>query len=241
MTELAELIRQGSFQAWLYVPLAVLLGALHGLEPGHSKTMMAAFIIAIHGTVKQAVLLGLAATASHTAIVWVVALAGLYFGSQWQDSATQPYFEIISGIVIVIVSFWIMMRIYLANRHYHDHCDHDHSHERRIPDPRHVTTGQIVMFGLTGGLLPCPAAITVLILCLQVKQLTLGTVLVLGFSVGLAITLVGVGVAASYAAHHAAHRWPGFDRLAQRAPYLSSTVILLLGLYLLWHGFVQIL
>jgi len=83
MTPLAEFLQQGSANAWLFIPSAILLGALHGLEPGHSKTMMAAFIIAIRGTVAQAVLLGLSATLSHTAIVWLVAMTGLYFGSAW--------------------------------------------------------------------------------------------------------------------------------------------------------------
>ena len=78
MTEFSSLLQQGN--AWLFVPSAILLGALHGLEPGHSKTMMAAFIVAIRGTMKQAVLLGLSATISHTAVVWAVAMAGLYFG-----------------------------------------------------------------------------------------------------------------------------------------------------------------
>jgi hypothetical protein len=71
MTSLSDLLAQGTAHAWLFVPTAILLGALHGLEPGHSKTMMAAFIIAVRGTVKQAVLLGLCATLSHTVIVWV--------------------------------------------------------------------------------------------------------------------------------------------------------------------------
>ena len=62
MSSFAEILQQGASQAWLYVPTAILLGALHGLEPGHSKTMMAAFIVAIRGTVRQAILLGLAAT-----------------------------------------------------------------------------------------------------------------------------------------------------------------------------------
>ena len=65
MTEFTTLLQQGN--AWFFIPSAILLGALHGLEPGHSKTMMAAFIIAIKGTIKQAVMLGLAATISHTA------------------------------------------------------------------------------------------------------------------------------------------------------------------------------
>jgi nickel/cobalt exporter len=78
---LTDIFQQGAAAAWLYLPTAVLLGALHGLEPGHSKTMMAAFIIAVRGTVGQAVLLGLCATLSHTLIVWVVALGGMYL---WQ-------------------------------------------------------------------------------------------------------------------------------------------------------------
>ncbi|MFX8581865.1 nickel/cobalt efflux protein RcnA, partial [Acinetobacter baumannii] len=72
MTDLTNLLAQGGAHAWLFIPSAVLLGALHGLEPGHSKTMMAAFIIAVKGTVRQAVLLGLAATLSHTLVVWIV-------------------------------------------------------------------------------------------------------------------------------------------------------------------------
>lgn len=64
MQSLPDLLQQGTTHAWLFVPTAILLGALHGLEPGHSKTMMAAFIIAIRGTVGQAVLLGLSGVIS---------------------------------------------------------------------------------------------------------------------------------------------------------------------------------
>lgn len=76
MGEFSTLLQQGN--AWFFIPSAILLGVLHGLEPWHSKTMMAAFIIAIKGTIKQAVMLGLAATLSHTAIVWLIALGGMY-------------------------------------------------------------------------------------------------------------------------------------------------------------------
>ena len=68
MTSFADLLAQGAENAWFFIPTAILLGALHGLEPGHSKTLMAAFIIAIRGTVMQAVMLGVAATLSHTAL-----------------------------------------------------------------------------------------------------------------------------------------------------------------------------
>src|ERR1700712_2882081 len=100
MTDFTTLLQQGN--AWLFVPSAILLGALHGLEPGHSKTMMAAFIVAIRGTLKQAVLLGLSATLSHTAVVWAVAMAGLYFGGSWNIETSEPYFQAASGLLIII-------------------------------------------------------------------------------------------------------------------------------------------
>src|SRR5262245_45765654 len=106
MTEFATLLQQGN--AWLFVPSAILLGTLHGLEPGHSKTMMAAFIVAIRGTMTQAVLLGLSATLSHTAVVWLVALAGLYFGRNWNAEATEPYFQVASAVLIVGVALWMV-------------------------------------------------------------------------------------------------------------------------------------
>ena len=93
MTDFHTLLAGGN--AWLFLPSAILLGALHGLEPGHSKTMMAAFIVAVRGTVAQAVLLGLAATLSHTAIVWLIALGGLYFGQHWSAEESEPWMQVI--------------------------------------------------------------------------------------------------------------------------------------------------
>ena len=107
---------------------------------------------------------------------------------------------------------------------------------RRRFASQHVTTGQIVMFGLTGGLIPCPAAITVLLLCLQLRQVTLGVALVLCFSIGLALTMVISGVVAALSVQHVARRWSGFGAIAARAPYLSSALIICVGLYVGWQG-----
>src|SRR3954463_9186420 len=106
MTSFTDLLQQGTANAWLFVPTALLLGALHGLEPGHSKTMMAAFIIAVRGTVTQAVLLGLAATFSHTAVVWVIALGG----QEWGGETSEPYFQLASAILIVGIALWMAWR-----------------------------------------------------------------------------------------------------------------------------------
>ena len=364
MPDFSTLLQQGAGNAWLFVPSAILLGALHGLEPGHSKTMMAAFIVAIRGTVAQAALLGIAATASHTAVVWAVAMAGLYYGQNWNAGSGETYLQLASGALIVAVAAWMFWRTWRQQRtcfhahgdghghHHHDdvrnidtghgtlrlqlfengtpprfrihrdsarghgwpvdqvhmetersdgsrqaftfaerddfleseqvvaephefvarlslgHDDHRHDfdlefvehHHHAILDyegldvtapgyqdphelahandirhrfaSREVTTGQIIVFGLTGGLIPCPASITVLLICLQLKQFALGTTLVLGFSVGLALTMVASGTLAALSVKHVSRKWSGFGELARKAPYFSSALILLVGLYI---------
>jgi nickel/cobalt transporter (NicO) family protein len=266
MTDFNALLAGGN--AWLFIPSAILLGALHGLEPGHSKTMMAAFIVAVRGTVTQAVLLALAATLSHTAIVWLIALGGMYFGQRWTAEASEPWMQLISAVLIVGVALWMLWRTsrnkaacfhdHGGDGHDHDH-DHDHGHAvAALADGsgqdaharahaeqiqgrfagREITTGQIVLFGLTGGLIPCPASITVLLLCLQLKRIALGATLVLGFSIGLALTMVASGVIAALGVKHLARR-VGSGRLgeiAAKAPYLSGALILLVGLYMGWQG-----
>ena len=274
MPDLAQLIQQGSSHVWLFVPTAILLGALHGLEPGHSKTMMAAFIVAIRGTVAQAVLLGLSATVSHTAIVWIVALGGQYLGKGYVGEASEPYFQLTSAFLIVGIAFWMIWRTWRVqneeshehhshshgHHQHHDHPhDHSHSHDhepahmnlgdeddahakahaaaiRRRFEGRNVTTAQIVLFGLTGGLIPCPAAITVLLLCIQLKQISLGFLLVICFSIGLALTMVAAGVLAALSIRHVSRRWSGFSTFARRAPYVSAALIIAVGFYTGWLG-----
>ncbi len=284
MNDFTSLLQQGN--AWLFIPSAILLGALHGLEPGHSKTMMAAFIVAVRGTLKQAVLLGLAATVSHTAVVWLVAMAGLWFGRGWDAQTSEPWFQLISGILIVLIACWMLRRTWLESRthqrdrdhnhnHNHDHDhdhDHDHHHAHHHPHQHHphahplvataewqdahqrahaeeinrrfngqrVTTGQIVLFGLTGGLIPCPASITVLLICLQLKKVSLGATLVLSFSVGLALTLVASGAIAALSLKHVANRWPGLNDLSRKAPWISGALIIVVGCYMLLHGWLNL-
>ena len=260
MGSLTDLLQPGAAPAWLLLPSALALGILHGLEPGHSKTMMTAFIIAVRGTVAQAMLLGLAATVSHTSVVWVVALIGMHFGSQYDGAVAEPYFQMASAVLIIAIALWMLWRTWREQRrlraaaqqhaHHHDHGQH-HAHRdahelahadeiRRRFASGNVTTGQIVMFGLSGGLIPCSAAIAVLVLCLQVNQIWLGVALVLCFSIGLAITLIAAGTIAAIGMRHFSRRWPGFGELAQRLPYLSSIVMIGLGLYVGWQGWMSV-
>lgn len=242
MSVLSQILQPQAAYSWLFVPSAVLLGALHGLEPGHAKTMMAAFIIAIRGTVRQAVMLGVAATISHTMVVWIVAIIGLKLGQSWNRDVVEPYLQLVSAAVILLVALWMAWR---ALRHLRAHdVEHEDEHERehaaemrRHLDVGHVGNGRILLFGLTGGLIPCPASITVLMLCLQLKQVALGAALVLCFSVGLAVTLVASGVLAALGARHAAAKLSRLRHFADLAPVLSAGLMLLVAGYMAVHGF----
>ena len=101
---------------------------------------------------------------------------------------------------------------------------------------RPVTTPQIVLFGITGGLMPCPAAFTVLLVCLQLKRVSLGLVMVAAFSFGLALTMVCVGALAALSVQHAQKKFRGFGNLMRRAPYVSCALLLVLASYMAWHG-----
>ena len=266
MPPIAELIQQGATNLWVFIPTAILLGALHGLEPGHSKTMMASFIIAVKGSVGQAALLGLCAALSHSLIVWILAAIALKFGNELIAEQSEPYLMLVSAAVVLGVSIWMFVRTrhdeLSAKAHHHPHQvghDHDHGqhhhthvenhhtshndtyqddHERaHAEDINHrfegqkVTTGQIAMFGLTGGLVPCPASVTILMICLHLKRFSLGAVMVASFSLGLAISLVSVGVIAAWGAQQVGKRLDKgrLSDLARKMPYFSSGLMALVA------------
>ena len=261
MPDFLRALQSGSTSLWLFIPAAILLGALHGLEPGHSKTMMAAFIVAIHGTVSQAVMLGLSAAISHSLIIWALAAGALQFGNKWDAERVEPYLQLGSAVAILALATWMYFRTRRELHeavHHHNHSDdhdHDHEHIEEFQDAherehaqgiakrfggRTVTTPQIVLFGVTGGLMPCPAAFTVLLVCLQLKRATLGFAMVGAFSFGLALTMVATGALAAWSVQHAQKRFRGFGELMRRAPYLSCVLLVALASYMAWHGWLQL-
>jgi nickel/cobalt exporter len=279
MPDIPAALAQNAATAWLYLPAAVLLGALHGLEPGHSKSLMAAFIIAIRGTARQALLLGASAAVGHTIIVWTLAALGLWLGDRLIADRAEPWLVLLSGLLVIALALRLIVRMrprrvrmppscdraeaarnveghghdpgfahHHAHRHdhahHHGHVDaqrHDHDH---LPPAemaqryggRAVTTGEIVWFGFTGGLLPCPAAIGVLLVSLQMREFALGMTLVVAFSLGLAATLMGVGLIAAWGARRAGSRFRWLDRHAAALPVLSAVVILFVGAVVVAQG-----
>jgi High-affinity nickel-transport protein len=102
----------------------------HGLEPGHSKTMMAALIVAIRGTVAQAILLGLAATISHTLVIWVSRLAECMSGKDIEAESFEPYLQLVSAVITILIAVWMIWRTSRQRGldvagHSHHGYDHD--------------------------------------------------------------------------------------------------------------------
>lgn len=252
----------GANPLFLFI-FALALGALHGLEPGHSKTMMAAYIIAIRGTAGQAALLGLSAALSHSVVVWALAMMALYWGDALIGEKLEPWLMIVSGLLILAVAGWMLIQYRRAKRQTHDHHNNNHHHHH---DHRHhpaadagdahldaharahaaeirerLSSGrtgpwQTILFGLTGGLIPCPGAITVCLLCLNLGKAALGVTLVAAFSIGLALTLVSVGVVAALGLKAMRGRGGRLDALMEAAPWISAALIAAIGLVMIWSG-----
>ena len=90
---------------------------------------MAAYIVAIRGTARQAVVLAVSAATGHTIIVWILAIAALALGERYIVDQAEPWLTVLFGVLIVLLAirmFWILRR---RNRHSHHHHDHDHGHE----------------------------------------------------------------------------------------------------------------
>jgi len=122
-----DLAEKAGSNPLLFLVAALFLGAFHGLEPGHSKGMMAAFIIGTRGSYAQAILLALSATLSHTAIVWILAWPASYGGAIWSSDEIMPYLNLISGIFILALAYWMLRRLNRAHGHHH-HAKHSREH-----------------------------------------------------------------------------------------------------------------
>src|SRR2546423_396987 len=128
MPDLSHIIQSSAAHAWLYLPLAAALGALHALEPGHAKSLMAAYIVAIRGTTAQAITLAISAAIGHTIVVWILAVVALAFGERYIVEQAEPWLTFLSGMLIVLLAirmFWMLGHRGTAA---HDHHAHDHHH-----------------------------------------------------------------------------------------------------------------
>lgn len=225
LTPLTVLIALGVALAW---------GAAHALTPGHGKTIVGAYLVGARGTARHALYLGLTTTLTHTAGVFALGAITLFASEYILPETLFPWLSLLSGLLVVALGLSLFLsRLRNARRghahdHHHDHAhahDHDHHHDHAHPhtpgghthshappgaDGAPVTWRSLLTLGISGGLIPCPSALVVLLGAIALNRVAFGLVLVLAFSLGLAGTLTAIGLALVYA-----RRW--FDRMPAHA------------------------
>jgi nickel/cobalt transporter (NicO) family protein len=204
--------------------LAVFWGAAHALSPGHGKSIIAAYLVGSRGTPGHAVLLGLITTATHTAGVF--ALGGItLLLSQWIVPDTlYPWINLSAGLLVVAVGASVLAR---RTRHARAHAhgqDHGHHHEH---EPNYDRRG-LIGVGISGGILPCPSALVVLLGAITLHRVAFGMLLVVAFSLGLALSITAMGFVAIFAKRFFS-RMDGRGRVTRLLPAASAFVIVLAG------------
>lgn len=248
---LSDLFSQGN-QTPLLVLLTILaafgLGALHGLEPGHGKALLAFTLVGARATFKQAAILAAALTFAHTIAVLLLGLL-LFFAAGFATESVFTWITLISGLAVAVIgaralSIAVSRTAHErehahAHQHGHDHHhDHDHGHSHAIPGQAPLHFPSAVVAAMSGGIAPCPAAIVVLLTALHLHRVGYGLFLIVVFSLGLAAILTGLGLAVVHGAAWLQRR-SGFARLAAIAPFVTAGVISIIGSVMLAQGLIE--
>ena len=194
---------------------AFLLGALHALEPGHGKSVMAVFVMGTDANLKDALLLGITIVVSHVVIVLALGVASIYLVELLDVDLTHDIMSVVGGIILIAVGIWILRNFY-------------HHHEHTVD-----TKKGVVAIGLSTGLIPCPAALAVLLFSIANNQVYNGLIYVLIFSAGLAIAITGLSVL-FVKGRGFIERYMG-SKSINKLPLVSGTIIIVIGLFTLLH------
>jgi len=232
-----DALRRPLTSPWALVVLVgacMLLGALHALTPGHGKTLLAAYLVGDRGTPRDAVALGATITFTHTAAVLALGAAVLAAGRWVVPGVVVPVLTVAAGVVVLVLGIRLVRRRWAA-RAADDHAAHDehghehgHGHVGLLTGPTRLR--DVVAVGGSAGIIPCPEALSVLLLAIGLNRTALGLVMIVAFSLGLAAVLVGLGLLLVTAA-------PALSRFTSRRsawvtahlPLASAVVVTILG------------
>jgi nickel/cobalt transporter (NicO) family protein len=223
--------------------IAALLGGLHALSPGHGKTIVGAYLVGSRGTAWHAAFLGLTVTITHTVGVFVLGLITLFGQKYIVPETLFPLLSFLSGAIVVVIGLQQLFSRLRKRRsvpaaaaeHTHDdlaaglthsHGGSTHSHE----PPQQVTWRSLLALGISGGLLPCPSALVVLLSAIALHRVGYGLLLVVMFSFGLAAVLTAIGMLFLYARRFIERPAFGASGMAVRwMPIVSAAVIVCAG------------
>jgi high-affinity nickel-transport protein len=263
-SKFTELISTQTLSFWFLFTgafIAAGLGAMHALEPGHGKTIVAAYLVGSRGTARHAVFLGVIVTAAHTAGVYLLGAITLYASKYIVPEQLYPWLGIISGVTIAALACYLLIRAWTGETGDHSHeigAAHSHWYAslggRRRPETENppseadcsplsgqpakkVSLTQLLTLGITGGIVPCPAALVVLLGAFSLHRVGLGLFLIVAFSLGLAAVLISIGLLMVYARQFIA-RWKTDGSIVRRwLPLASAGFMLILGLGIAGQAF----
>ena len=176
------------------IAIAYVFGAVHALSPGHGKTLVGAYLVGSRGTPQAALWLGLTTTVTHTLTVFILGVTTLLASHYIDLDRVYPILGAVSGVAICLVGLRLLTMRLKDGHHHHHHPEHHHHHD----DPLREDWSSILAIGISGGLVPCPSALVLLLSAIALHQIAYGLVLIGGFSLGLASVLTSLGLAAVY-------------------------------------------
>jgi nickel/cobalt transporter (NicO) family protein len=207
---------------------ALFWGAAHALSPGHGKTIVTAYLVGQRGTPRHAALLGLIVTATHTVGVFALGLVTLALSQLIVPERLYPWLNLASGLLVVGIGASVL-RARLRRRAHGHHHHHHHDTSFR----------SLFAVGISGGLLPCPSALVVLLAAISLHRVAFGLLLIVAFSAGLALSITGIGLGAVLA--RGAFRRASLDGpLVRLLPAASALVILAAGLAMTVRAFPKV-
>ena len=218
---------------WAALLIAFGLGAIHALTPGHGKTIVGAYLIGSRGTIPQAILLGVVVTITHTFSVILLGLACLFFFQKYLPPTLIPWIGVVSGFLMTLLGLTLLSgQVPSFIHHHHDdedgHHHHHHGHHHHHHHmPEKLTLGGLISLGITGGMVPCPEALAVLLTALALNKLVLGLFILLAFSSGLAAVLVAIGIVMVSAARLLERRYPSKGMIARLSDFSYATMIIM--------------
>jgi nickel/cobalt exporter len=227
----ASLVAREDLGVWVVLgSLAVALfwGAAHALSPGHGKAIITAYLVGQRGTPKHAALLGLIVTVTHTVGVFALGLVTLLLSRFVVPEQLYPWLNLVSGVLVVGIGASVLgARVRRHRHHHHHHHEHD------------LSARSVLAVGVSGGLLPCPSALVVLLAAISLHRIGFGLLLIVAFSAGLALTITGIGLAAVLA-RTVFRRFSFEGRLISVLPAASAVVIVAAGVAMTIHALPEV-